>query len=332
MMMRRREFVGKCGIATATGIGLSGCSSIGGSSESSGSNAPLNVGLAVPNWSPSAPVELAQEKGYYEEFDTEINLTIYGGGGEASNALAGGEEDIVNFNGAGLAQAVERGASLKAVAGDQILPFGWSLVANKESDVGGIADLDDKKIGVASLGGTTHFHALGAASDGGVEVELVPLGASGLISSLQNKEVAASSTFPPLNFTMEEDMGFGTSIYQFESLGPTLCSLWTANETAIEKKRDQIQGALNAMFKGRLYMQENRDESLEYLNTYTENSQRVVRRSFDDVIRRMTTTGEFGTEELNNVIELASLAEGNDNLPAAEDLLTDEFIPIDVST
>lgn len=326
--MRRREFIGKCGIAAAAGVGLSGCSSIGGSG---GSDAPLNVGLSVPNWSPSAPVELAQEKGYYDEFNTEINLTVYGGGGEASNALAGGEEDMVNFNGAGLAQAVERGASLKAVAGDQILPFGWSLVASEESDVGSVEDLDGRSVGVASLGGTTHFHALGAANDAGVEIELVPLGASGLISALQNGEVAASSTFPPLNFVMEEDMGFGTSIYPFDNLGPTLCSLWTANEDAIENKPEQIQGGLNAMFKGRLYMQENRNESLEYLKGYTENSDRVVRRSFDDVIRRMTTTGQFGTEELNNVINLASLAEGNENLPAAEELLTDEFIPIDVS-
>lgn len=326
----RRNFLKMSGAGLTVGLsGVAGCLSNQGGGDGGGGPTKMNIALSVPNWVPYAPVRLAEEKGYFEAFNVDIEIKAYGGGGEAQNALASGDEDIISFNGAGMAQAVGKGVEQKIVSGEQIIPNGWTLNVNQDSDISAMADIDSKKAGVTSKGSTTDFHALGAAAEAGIEVQTVPMGASGLISGLKEGQIDASSLFPPLNFIAESD-GWGTRIFEFAELGSTLPAVWVASQNAIDNKADAVEGVLKAVFKGTKYMQRNRDESLDFLESYTESPEPIRKKSYDEVLTSLTDNGSMGIAEVENTLELARTG-GAEELPSADEVFTDQFLPVEVS-
>jgi NitT/TauT family transport system substrate-binding protein len=289
----------------------------------------MNIALSVPQWTPYAPVRFAEEEGYFEEFGVEAEITAYGGGGEAQNALASGDEDIISFNGAGVALAVAKGVNQQIVSGEQIVPYGWSLNVRQEDGIDSMDALDGEQIGITSKGATTDVHALGAADDAGVSVETIPVGASGLISGLKEGQVTGSSTFPPLNF-VAESAGWSESLYEFEQLGSTLPAVWVASQNTIDNDPEGVEGTLKAVFKATKYMRQNESEAIEYLKEYTGNPQAIAEKSFNEILMQVTTDGAMGTSEVDNALELAGLT-GAEDLPAPDEMFTDQFLPIEVS-
>lgn len=319
----RRTFLKASGAGVA--VGLSGCLS----TITGGGSTKMNIALAVPKWTPYAPVRFAEEQGYFEEFGVDAEITAYGGGGEAQNALASGDEDIISFNGAGVALAVSKGVKQKIVSGEQIVPYGWSLNVSKDSGIKSMEDLDGKKIGITSKGATTDVHALGAADDAGVSVETIPVGASGLVSGLKEGQVDGSSMFPPLNFVAESD-GWSQAVYEFKKLGSTLPAVWVASQKTISNDPEGVEGTLKAVFKGTKYMRQNKSEAIEFITEYTGNPKPIAEKSFNEILMEVTTDGSMGTKEVNNALELAKLT-GADDLPAADEMFTDQFLPVEVS-
>jgi len=295
----------------------------------SGDLTSLDMGLAVPNFSPYAPAEMAVELGFYEEEGVDPNINAYGGGGEVTNALAVGEEEFINSNSISVLLANQEDANLRIVSGYQLRPFGWEMVTAADSNVESVEDLDGRNVGVTARGSTTDHNALFTQATNDVEFgEVVPVGASGLVSSVREGQVAATSMFPSLP-QLAEDEEWGRTIFKFEQLGQTLPAPWIASQNAIDKKGDAVEAAIRAIYRAVVHMQENEDESVEFLNGYTEASKPINQWNHDKIISTISTDGEIDGDAVDTMYDVADIA-GVENPPGEDEVFDQQFVPLNI--
>lgn len=63
--------------ATLTAISVGGCLGGTGGSGDGGGPVEMKLALAVPQWTLYGPVRLAEQKGYFEEFNVDATVTAY---------------------------------------------------------------------------------------------------------------------------------------------------------------------------------------------------------------------------------------------------------------
>lgn len=327
----RRQFLQRVG-GGALAAGLLGSSAgCAGVMPGSGSETAVGIGLPVPEWSPFGPVEFAARQGYYEDAGLgDVTTTTYSGGGKAQEALIAGEETLAYNNAPAAAQATKQGADLKLLAVHQIHPHGWSIDVAGESPYEDIQELDGKRIGVTAKGSTTDIHAVAVAEQAGIDWEILPVGASGLASGLKSGDLDAISHFPGYNHRAYEQ-GWARQLLDLgEYLGPTIPNAWMTRQSTLEERTDAIGAVLEANYRATKYLQRNESEAIEFLMDYTGNSRNVVERAYAAVIDRLPPEGNFTKDDVATALDTAEQTDAFENLPSAEELYTDRYLPVDV--
>jgi len=289
----------------------------------------LDVGLAAV-YAPSSTVFAAKELGIFKDKNLDVDIVTMSSGPAALEALLAGALDIYTGNSPGTALAIARGVPVKVVAhaGD-VTPTGWHLVVRSDSAVKELKDLDGKTVAISSKGSATDAMALWAARFAKINFQTVPLGTGGMMPALRAKQVDASIVWPILSFKAFVDDEF-RSVADFGVLmPPMLPDVWVTSDAIIKDKPDVIRRFLEGNGKALVYMQTHEAWSLDFLRRYTgETDDRVIKMTYDLVIKPMRPDGRIETEWMTYALGLAKAA-GVTGLPEADGVFSTAFTPVD---
>lgn len=203
---------------------------------SCGGPPPVKVRIGVFPGEQSAPMAVAEEKGYFRENGLEVETVAYESGAAAVEALLAGELDA--------ATATEYVFAVRSFdAPELMLLFSMDcfestrFIAAKGSGMSETADIAGRRVGVP--GGTAAEYLLGTSlARAGLtlgEVTVVNLPPGELGGALQRGEVDAVVVWQPIAYEIEKAMGGNAVAWSAHGL---LHSHWTllSTEAALEKK------------------------------------------------------------------------------------------------
>ena len=290
---------------------------------------PVRVGLAAV-YPPYGITYAAQELGYYKDADLDVQITSFSSGPVAQEALAAGAIDLITISPPGAAVAIAKGVAERIVAptGD-LTPEGWMLAVPANSPIKTLADLDGKTVGISSKASTTDFLALWAARHANIRFRTIPLGTPGVLPALKGRQVDAAVLWPLVSYHAIID-GEYRSIADFGKLmEPVLPDTWGAAMAMVKDHPDVIKRWLAANSKAIVYMQQHEDWSLAFLGRYTKESDpRVLKMTFDTIIKNMQPGGEMNPQWMKNSLDLATQA-GITGLPDSAGIFVGGFTPVD---
>jgi NitT/TauT family transport system substrate-binding protein len=190
------------GAAAVLALGLSACGGDSGA-ESSDPDARLSISMAMASedtytaeWFGWA---IADELGYYDDLNLDVEFNPAGGSGEAVEQLAAGNVEAGNPSMPSVGEGLLGGLPLVDI-------FTYSngaifgIFAPTDSDITEIADLDGKRIGISEPGGGEVAFLEAALLEEGIDpisdVSLIPIGAGGpeTFTAIEEGRVDAYST------------------------------------------------------------------------------------------------------------------------------------------
>jgi NitT/TauT family transport system substrate-binding protein len=289
----------------------------------------VRVGLAVPGFTPYAPIYAAQDLGIYKAKNLDAEITVYRGGPAAQEALAAGAADVISFFPPGVALAVKKGVKEKIVAGAaSVTPTGWHIIVKADSPIKSLKDLAGKKIGITAKGATSDFYALWAGKMSGGEIQTIPLGGAGILPALKASQIDAAALWPNLTYRLIDSKEGRSLVDLGKEMPPNLPEVWVATEAMINDKPDVVKRFLESVMKATVHMQKDAAYGVAYVKKYAEEKDdAVAKEAYEAIIKTARTDGKIEVEWLKNAYQLASLA-GITDLPPIETLWTDKFQPV----
>jgi len=281
------------------------------------------------NYGPVLPVTAAQELKLFDKVGVKVQFTGFPGGAAGMEALAANEADIINFFPPGLALAKRRGVKATIVGAGSLTPHGWAVVVKKDSPLKDAKDLAGKKIGVSASGSTTDFFALWAGNEAGGAVNRIPVGGPGLLPNLLSGNVDAIIAYPPLSYKVLL-AGTGRSLVDFgQAMPANVPDVWVASDAMIEKNPDGVQKVLVALYSAVAYMQGHPDWTIKLIEKHFGLSPEIAKQEYENTIKGLSVDGAIKGEWVEESLKLAKLA-GMSDVPPANELFTDRFVPIKV--
>jgi len=287
------------------------------------------VQVAVATFSQSVlPLVVAQEKGYYREEDLDVQLILMTAS-VANMALLGGNVDFISTGGSAIG-AILRGAPLRFVFICFNRPMHWLFSRSEVRDVRGLKG-KGKKIGVSSLGGSSHMLILEVLKKHGLDVPrdvtALAIGTTATrYAALVNGAVDATNLTPPFNFRapevgLRELVSFVKEDYLVEPAGGIVIreGLFQSDPALIEKF---IRGTL----KGLLYVRQNRAGTIPILASLMKIQDDVAAKIYDLVLPGLTADGSVSPELQKRVVEFILKVQGLKE-PAATERIFD-FSPV----
>ncbi|QFG20638.1 ABC transporter substrate-binding protein [Actinomadura sp. WMMB 499] len=199
--------------ALAIAVGLTGAA-CGGEEEASANGLETSrITLGTMTVADTAPVQLAMEKGLFEEEGLEVRLQTLQGGAEAIPKLKSGALDISFGNYVSLvtASVKDPGFKPKIVAeGFQSGPKTHTLMVREDSPYKSIEDLKGKKIGVNTKQNisTLMIEAAGEPKDVTFgDDDFVEVPPPNMEQALKSESVEAVQAIEPFGTQMQESIG-----------------------------------------------------------------------------------------------------------------------------
>jgi NitT/TauT family transport system substrate-binding protein len=229
----------------------------------------VKVGTAVlGDYALAGPFIVAAEKGFFKNENLNVEFVPFRGGPNLVKAVIGGEVLLGAAGSTDIFVFREAGMPLKMVATHT---EGNHFTLNGAPDLGGVADLKGKAIGVTSVGATTWVFARMVAKQQGwdpdKDVKVVGLGGlDAQLAALARKEIHAFV------------WGDGGAVTQLAGKSKVLMRLdkvtsrWIsqiqyASEEGIKKQGDDVRKVMKALFLAIKYMTEQTNEAAQLIAT-----------------------------------------------------------------
>jgi NitT/TauT family transport system substrate-binding protein len=296
----------------------------------SGAEELVRIGLAVPHNATYVQFYAAEALGFYKERGIKAEITVYRGGAASQEALSARAADIITYFGAGVGLAVSKGAKEKIVSAIDSTPHGWRVLVLANSPVKTIADLNRKRVGVATKAGTADMFALWVADKAGVRIQTIPVGGGGMVPALRGGQIDAIAMFPGLSLQLAAT-GEARSLMDLgKEMVPTLPDVAVASQEMLEKRPQAVRGTLAALYKAVAYLQDNRDWALQYLKEFTEEKDDAINvLTYEQVVVQLSRDGAVKPEWISNSLNIAAKVWELDTLRkvAPDGIYTNAFLP-----
>ncbi len=250
---RRRFLAGTAALATAPAV----------LPRPAGAQIPVKIGTAVlGDYSMAGPVIVALERGLFKDEGLAAEFVPFRGGPDLLKAVMAGEVLIGITGSTDILVFREAGSPIKMIATHT---EGNHFTLNVAADVGKVADLKGKAIGVTRVGATTWVFARMLAKKEGwnpdKDVQVVGLGGlDAQLAALARKEIAAYVWGD--GGAVTELQGKSKVLLRFDTVTPKWISqIQYASEDGIRKQADAIRKAQRAMFRALKLMRDNPTEA-----------------------------------------------------------------------
>lgn len=205
------------------------------------------------------------ETGRFDEVGLEYSLKPFPAGPAMLPALAAREVDIAWMGEFPAVTGYANGIPISIFMIDQEWKSHIRVVAQPDSGMDDLSDLEGKKIGI-TFGSSGHNHIFQALKKGGLtdkDVTLVNLQPGQMPGAFAKKEIDAVLTWEPNVGKIEAEMG-GVTIATTESIGTTLLGVWVVRRGYLEDHPDELQQFLKAWEPAIAVYNTNRQEILPY--------------------------------------------------------------------
>ncbi len=268
---------------------------------------PVRIGFAAESLD-YAPAFAAERLGLFKQHGVEAKLIVFRGGAAAQEAMSAGAADIIAYFAPAVALANQKGVREKMVGTVSAGHVGWNLIVKADSAVKTLKDLDGKKVGISAKATTSDMAALFIAEKAGVKFQEIPLGAA-LVPALRSGQVDGI-VFSALITLREIDSGQARSLIDLtHEMPPTLANVYTASQDMIDKRPQELRGALAAIYDGLAYMRQNRDWTLTYLKEFAKSDNETLNAQlYEHVIKELSPDGRIDRAWITNGLALAARA------------------------
>lgn len=233
--------------------------------ESARAQTPVKIGTAVlGDYSMAGPVIVALERGFFKSEGLAVDFVPFRGGPDLLKAVMAGEILVGITGSTDILVFREAGSPVKMIATHT---DGNHFTLNVAADVGKVADLKGKAIGVTRIGATTWVFARMLAKKEGwnpdKDVQVVGLGGlDAQLAALARKEIAAYVWGD--GGAVTELQGKSKVLLRLDAVTPKWISqIQYASEDGIRKQADAIRKAQRAMFKALKLMRDTPKEAAE---------------------------------------------------------------------
>ncbi|MEK7714695.1 MAG: ABC transporter substrate-binding protein [candidate division NC10 bacterium] len=212
----------------------------------------------------AGPVIVALERGFFKSEGLAVDFVPFRGGPDLLKAVMAGEILVGITGSTDILVFREAGSPVKMIATHT---EGNHFTLNVAADVGKVADLKGKAIGVTRIGATTWVFARMLAKKEGwnpdKDVQVVGLGGlDAQLAALARKEIAAYVWGD--GGAVTELQGKSKVLLRLDAVTPKWISqIQYASEDGIRKQADAIRKAQRAMFKALKLMRDTPKEAAE---------------------------------------------------------------------
>lgn len=162
-------------VAAAALLALAGCTSggpgpttdTGPGTEPTGPATEITIGLTYIPDVQFAPFYLAEQAGYFEEENLDVQLRHHGASESLFGALEAGQEDVVVAGNDEILQAVSHGTDVRSLA-TMYQQYPVQIFVPEESDLHQVSDLAGHSLGVPGAFGQSWFALLGYLEQAGL--------------------------------------------------------------------------------------------------------------------------------------------------------------------
>jgi len=314
------------------GLRLAGAALVVGASLGFGATAAsaedtVQIGLATKTWFPTVVAQTAADQGYFKDEGINAELTVYQSGGETVTSMVAGAADIISSSSSVTASSRAKGVDSKLIGLLGAGNYGWQLLVTPDSPIKDIKDLEGKKVGITSAGSLSDMLARWTQSDKGVTFETIPLGGGGLVPNLLSGNVDAGVVYSPLSYDVLMK-GDARSLLDYGSAIPEhLNSGWAALNSFITENPELTQKAVNALYRGVAYLQDNKDAAVKIIADLNDIPNEVAEKEWENVFLKLSRTGEMTPQEAEIAMEINQLT-GIENLPEASEIWVGDFTPV----
>ncbi|MCV6595554.1 MAG: ABC transporter substrate-binding protein [Mangrovicoccus sp.] len=199
----------------------------------------------TPN--PQTPqVDIAIEKGYFEEAGLDIDFVAFRTGREGFEAMLGGQVDITFMAEFPAAVGALTGQEFGVVADLARFTGSRVILNNSSGDVASPSDLAGKKIGT-TIGTNVNFCLDGVLSDAGVEAEIVSAAPPDLVPAVTRGDVDAIVPFP--SFYSAAKASLGENYAELRVPGYEVHYILSASPEMIGERAEVLEAFMGALAK-----------------------------------------------------------------------------------
>ena len=223
----------------------------------------VKIGSAVlGDYALAGPVIVALEKGFFRQENVNVEFVPFRGGPDLLKAVLSGDVLIGVSGSTDILVFREAGSPIKMIATHT---EGNHFTLNVAPDVGQLADLKGKAIGITRAGSTTWIFARMLAREQGWDpdrdVKIVALGAlDAQLAALSRKEIAAFVWGD--GGAVTEQQGKSKILMRLDRFTPQWISqIDYASEDAIRKDPETIKKGLRGIFRALRFMKEHPEDA-----------------------------------------------------------------------
>jgi NitT/TauT family transport system substrate-binding protein len=244
-------------LVTAAGVGIwlaaRGTAGRGGPLE--------KVILGVYPGEISAPVYVAQEKGFFAAHGLEVSMCEYETGASAVQALVDGEVEMATAADFVLVNNSFRHGDLRALA-SMAMPRTHHLIARRDRGVEEVSDLKGKKVGI-TMNTNSEFLAGRFLVINGLRVQDVAwedIKPSDLGQALLSGQVDAVATWDPHAYGIERELGEGAVSWPTQG-GQDFFWLLVSRESFLHDRPGAAEGILASLVEAEGFMRSHPGEA-----------------------------------------------------------------------
>jgi ABC-type nitrate/sulfonate/bicarbonate transport system substrate-binding protein len=245
---------------------------------------------------------LAKERGYMKEEGIDLNVVVMASTAGLQAVLAR-EMDFTGSGSSALVAVTKGNAPLKTVlaVNDQVLQW---LVTRPQ--YGSFKELKNKKVAVTGVAAVATFMLKRVASkyglDGNKDLTFLALPPGQRLSALVSGTVDAGLLSSEERFAAL-DQGMKEILY----LGKEVKNSWgtvATHDQFIKEKPKLMHGMMRALLKALRLVKSNREAAIDTMMKFSELSQDLATRTYDDMIDTFTTNGVVDEETQRNDLDI----------------------------
>ena len=224
------------------------------------------IEFSVNIWAPNFLAYVAQEKGYFEKNNVNVNLTLIQDYADAVKDYVNGEHDgmFIVYSDA-LIQNAE-GIDTKVVYNIDTSYDADAIIGNVDN----LTDVKGKKVGVEGINSFSHYFMLKSLENAGLhegDVEFVNIPAQNISESIKKGEIDAGHTYNPY---MSDALKDGFNILSIGADTPGVITTVIAFHSDIVEQRPQdIQNFIKSLIEAKEDYDKNMDEDIELMSLKT---------------------------------------------------------------
>ena len=311
-------------LAVVMTLTLAGCGSQGGSSSAGASGSVGSEGsdvssegpamydgeviLGSSTWVGYAPLYLADQKGFFDEFGANVTVQVFESKTDSKSALAAGRIQGMSSTIDTHVMSASSGVDLTMVLVEDTSSGGDGLIALNE--ITSVEALAGRTVGLDTTGGASYFwfqYLLNEHDTTLDDVEVVNMSAGDAGAAFVAGELDAAATWEPW-LTTARETDFGTVLVDSSETPGVIVDALAMDREFAESYPGTVEAICQAWYMALEYMETNPEEAYDIMKDFTGNeSGEALRETMEAEVTFYDQAGNLDYFE-NDIMEITKMA------------------------